>query len=197
MYQKISLIRHGQTPLNKAKRYCGSSDPYLTSEGIQMITKLKKYFRHYQKSNIYVSPLKRAVQTAQLIFGKQKQLVLVPDMQELDFGRWEGLTLKEIIRQYPKEARSWFNEPMKMRMPGGESIGQLKHRVMKFFDGLLVHAQQYRNIVLVTHSGPIRVIMSELFRLGPKGYWLVNPTQGSFSELVFKNGQLTEYQLYE
>lgn len=195
MQQRLFLIRHGETPFNKAKRYCGITDVSLTRKGVQQVKRLSDKLRHIKINLVYTSPLRRTCQTAQLIFDSKISLRLASALKELNFGKWEGLTLKEIIARYPAMAKRWLNQPLKTKAPQGESIAYLRTRVMRFVRQLVKTQEGYQNIALVTHSGPIRVIISEMLGLGPMGYWYINPSLGSVSTLYFKDSNLIEYSI--
>ncbi len=195
MQQRLFLIRHGETPFNRAKRYCGITDVTLTSKGTKQAQGLRGKFRRIRIDAIYTSPLRRTCQTARLAFGSKMPLQPVSALKELNFGKWEGLTLKQIINKYPTRANYWLKQPFKTKIPQGESISYLKNRVMGFIHQLVTNQKHYRNIALVTHSGPIRVIISEILGLGFMGYWHVNPQLASACVLSFNEHSLIEYSV--
>lgn len=195
MQQRLFLIRHGETLFNRAKRYCGITDATLTSKGTKQAKVLRGKFRRIRIDAIYTSPLRRTCQTARLAFGSKMPLQPVSALKELNFGKWEGLTLKQIINKYPTRANHWLKQPFKTKIPQGESISYLKNRVMGFIRQLITNQKHYRNIALVTHSGPIRVIISEILGLGPRGYWHINPRLASVTKLYFKDNNLVEYSI--
>lgn len=195
MQQRLFLIRHGETPFNRAKRYCGITDVTLTDKGTKQAKVLRGKFQRIRIDAIYTSPLRRTCQTAQMAFGSKMTLQPVSALKELNFGKWEGLTLKQIINKYPTRAKHWLKQPFKTKIPQGESISYLKNRVMDFIRQLITNQKHYRNIALVTHSGPIRVIISEILGLGSMGYWHVNPTLASATKLCFKDNNLVEYSI--
>lgn len=68
---KLWLIRHGKTEGNKLARYIGTTDEPLCQEGIEFLKKMD-----YPKvQEIYVSPLRRCVQTAEILFRRNRYIL--------------------------------------------------------------------------------------------------------------------------
>ena len=92
---KIVLIRHGATAGNIKKRYIGITDEDLCASGIESIHNNIKAGYYQGVQAVYVSPMKRCRQTAELIYPEYKQHI-VPDFRECDFGIFEGKNYKEL-----------------------------------------------------------------------------------------------------
>jgi alpha-ribazole phosphatase len=87
-------------------------------------------------------------------------------LHEINFGKVEGLTFKEISQLYPDLAESWPTRDLTFRFPGGESIHDLNNRVSKFLDRLEKHAPE-DTILIVAHSGVLRLLICHLLRIEP------------------------------
>lgn len=88
---KLWLIRHGKTEGNKLARYIGTTDEPLCQEGIEFLKKMD-----YPKvQEIYVSPLRRCVQTAEILFP-EKPVHIIEELAECDFGEFENKNYKEL-----------------------------------------------------------------------------------------------------
>ena len=68
---KIYLIRHSMTEGNKEKRYIGTTDESLCPEGIQLLEKKKGMYP--EVTYVYVSPMKRCMQTAEIIYPEMME----------------------------------------------------------------------------------------------------------------------------
>lgn len=89
---KIYLIRHGKTQGNLSGKYIGSrTDEPLCEEGIREL-KGKTY---PQAQILFVSPMKRCIQTAELLYPGLEQRK-IPLLQECDFGDFENKNYKEL-----------------------------------------------------------------------------------------------------
>ena len=65
---KIIFIRHGQTKGNEEKRYIGRTDESLSQKGIEEI----KNRLYPDADTVWVSPMKRCVETAKIIYPDSK-----------------------------------------------------------------------------------------------------------------------------
>lgn len=188
---KLILIRHGETEFNRTKHFCGRINPPLNQNGIVKVRKLARLLRSEKINLIYSSPMRRTRQTASILFGKRK-IVLVPELKELDFGEWEGLHIKEVEAKYPKHYQKWLKHPEQAQFPRGDNLHRAKKRVMKFLNRLI---KQYRSkeqtIAVVTHGGSIKIIVCELLGLGLKGFWRFHPEVASATFLHIYGKQVT------
>src|SRR5262245_65287733 len=88
----IYLIRHEEPEMRG--RFIGRTDPPLTPAGLEAAA---AKLAGLEVAAIYASPLRRARQTAEAIGGPAP--IILPDLAEIDFGEWEGLTWQEIDRK--------------------------------------------------------------------------------------------------
>ncbi|MCK4401312.1 alpha-ribazole phosphatase [bacterium] len=159
---KIFIVRHGQTSGNRALKYFGITDIELNEEGVIQAGLVSKRLEKERISRIYSSSLKRAIKTAEIIAKPHRISVeLKEDLREINFGDWEGLSFQEIQKSYPHKFSKWQNNIMSFTMPQGESISKLKERVETCFSEILNSARE-NNVVIVTHGGPIKIILSKI-----------------------------------
>ena len=148
---KIYLIRHGQSQGNKLGKYAKEDVP-LTAEGFKSLEALAG---HPPKGRLFVSPAKRAIQTAEGIFGQRG--TIEKRLLEISYGLFEGLTFQEAQEIYPQEMKNWIDNPYTGCPPEGESIESLMKRV----EGLLKNWQDLgTDVIGVTHEGVIRAFMA-------------------------------------
>ena len=119
----ILFIRHGATKGNLEKRYIGRTDEPLCDIGISQVLELKK--QNFKTDFLYVSPLLRAKQTAELLFPKMPYAV-IEDFSETDFGIFEGKTASELSENC--EYQSWVDSMCLAPISGGESVSDFKNR---------------------------------------------------------------------
>jgi len=156
------FIRHGEIQSNVDKVYAGWSDEALTERGVCQAEKAGETLRGKGIDKIYCSPLRRAVQTAEII-GKAVGRVPIVDehFKEMGMGPWEGLSEDEVEKKFPEEWRVWNAKPGELRLDGRETLGELQVRVL---EGVRrqrseVGGQRSGKIVVVTHVAIIRVLM--------------------------------------
>lgn len=157
---ELILVRHGETEWNKEFRYQGSSDIPLSEKGINQACLVGEQLRCKRVSRIISSDLQRAVKTAEFIARYHSLHVEeMEEFRELDFGRWEGLTYEEVRQRYPDDLIKWEQCPYNFHPTGGESLAEVYKRVIRGFEYICASAVSEERIVIVTHAGPIRIIL--------------------------------------
>ena len=134
----LYLIRHGETEWNKSGRYQGSTDVALSDMGMAQAEKVASYFKDIPLDGVITSPLQRARITAEGIAKSHgMELEIVPALQELCFGDWEGKTFSEIDQLWPGMISEMYHHPDQLRLPHGESFRDCQVRTMAFMKELL------------------------------------------------------------
>src|SRR5579862_592452 len=100
---RFILVRHGETIWHAENRYCGVSDVELSPAGVQQAKEFAAWCKTQSIDAIYVSPLRRAVDTASPVEAALGITSHVePRLRELDFGQGEGLTASEMATRFPQ-----------------------------------------------------------------------------------------------
>lgn len=156
----LLFVRHGETDFNKQRKCQGRLDIELNERGRQqskccaatlgnIIVQNKLDIKH-----IYASPQLRARETAEIIGERLSlDLIEVPLLKEINHGKWEGLTNKEIEKLYPVLWRQFEKgDRTKIKFPAGESVVQAFRRAKK---GIIeiVKKEKENDILIVGHGG--------------------------------------------
>ena len=102
---KLILVRHGQTEMNAQSLYFGKLNPPLNDLGISQAYQAKEKLLDIDYDIIYSSPLERAKQTAEICNYLDKEIIFDSNLEEINFGIFEGLTFKNIqmkLRKWKK-----------------------------------------------------------------------------------------------
>jgi broad specificity phosphatase PhoE len=154
----LLLIRHAHT--NMAGRFCGHSDPELSSIGHGQLSEIATQVQRWPLSIVYASDLKRAAQTAQAIASSlDLRVQLRPSLREIYFGDWEGRSWDEIEAADPDFASSWLKAYPHNTPPRGETFHDFEQRVRDELAALAV-ANGDEVAATVTHAGFIRTALS-------------------------------------
>jgi broad specificity phosphatase PhoE len=167
---EIIIARHGETALNAAEVFRGRVDAALNETGLKQAALLAGYLSNLEIEALYSSPLRRAVQTAEAI-GERCELKVNVELRltDLDFGQWQGLSLQEVREKYGELYPLWENEPEQIRMPGGESLSDVRERVIPLVNDLLDrHAGR---VMLVSHRVVNKVLLCALLGLDNSHFW--------------------------
>lgn len=183
MRTSIWLVRHGQTVLNKARRYQSVSDYSLTAYGQQQATALAYRLRRTPFHTAIVSPTRRARETAELVLAG-RGVAMLDDARwaETNHGRWEGLTYREVRARFPDESVTRFADPLNGRTTGGESLAEVQARVLAGWHTLLGDYPGGR-ILVATHATPIQLIVCHLAEMSPTLHWRWRIDQGSVTAI--------------
>ena len=155
----IIMVRHGQSETNVRKVFTGQLDTPLTAAGQEQARLMAEYLDKYRVDKIYVSPLQRAVDTAQTIADRQNCPMEKCDaIMEINSGKWQGMTFTEIAEKYPQTSEVWRSDIGKATPEGGETCRELYDRVTEFFEKVLREPEG--TVCLVCHATPIRMMES-------------------------------------
>ena len=166
---KLYAIRHGRTDWNVRKLMQGRTDISLNREGIEQARQTKEALKDYSFDRIFVSPLKRAMQTAEIVTaGLDLPLLPAEPLRERSYGVYEGCG-KETFDYY-----GFWDYDLNLCYEDAECIRDFFKRVWDFLD-LLKERFPEERILLITHSGVIRAIecYADPSKINDKlGYWL-------------------------
>ncbi len=183
----LYLARHGATDDNHARRYLGRRDLPLSAIGQMQAERLAASLRSTQLQRIVSSPLLRARQTAAVIAqGRSVQVEADSRWLELDFGQWDGLTFDEVRDRFPDEQQRWLASPELIAPGHGETLAALRKRVLTAYHSL-VSDHPHGSLMIVTHGGAIRVLLSELTG---RSVWDLETICGECYHLGVESGRL-------
>lgn len=162
----IYLVRHGETNWNLNYKVQGKIDIPLNENGLNQANMLAQFFENKEIDAIYSSNLIRAYETAKIISLKvKKQIVTLPELQEINMGVWEGNLWDNIAIEYKDFIIKWENDKENIPIPEGESYGQVQKRVYKTFKNILAKHKQNDKIVIVSHGISIKVLIAKLMKI--------------------------------
>jgi broad specificity phosphatase PhoE len=137
-----------------------------------------------------VSPSTRTIETAgPIVKSLGIEYKLFDELKERCFGVWDGLTFREIEEKYPEGLSRWKADQASYTPEGGESIFDLQKRV----DSVLQWAlQEYKGkkIVIVSHTGPIRVAVTQALQIPMINYRQLQIHPGSATRVDFGNSSV-------
>lgn len=163
---KLYLIRHGQTDWNVAGKIQGKTDIPLNETGKRQAACLARGMEKRPVVQIYSSSLKRALETAQIIGDSQKVNVNpMKELEEVGFGKWEGRTNEEIKRQFPREFQIWWDDPLALAPPGGETREQIRTRCRQA--AKIILSQATGDLAVVSHGATLAYLIEYFMRDHP------------------------------
>ncbi|HZK17852.1 MAG TPA: alpha-ribazole phosphatase [Clostridia bacterium] len=193
---RMFLVRHGETQWNVDFRFQGQSDIELTDKGEMQALKLGQTLADEKISAIYSSDLSRAVKTAEIIAEHHElNIKKIPELREINFGIWEGLTYDEINTSYSDLYKKWRGNTIEVKIPKGESLAEVAERSVGAIHRL-VGQHNDESIIVVAHGGVIRCIVSDVLRMDLNHFWRLRLDNTSVSVVDFlDNGREIVTQL--
>ena len=197
-HKRVLLIRHGLTARNLEKRYIGrKSDEALSELGKSLSEKAAKALGETPGFNkdgfkIYASPLKRATETAGILFGENRIITPIEELTEIDFGDFEGLNYNDLKEN--RDYQLWIDSGGKMAFPNGEDRDEFIERSFRGFFKAIENDLE-KEVAIVCHGGNI---MSILSRITGKDYFdFMTPNLGGYIlEFELENERISEFTLH-
>ena len=190
---ELWLLRHGATEWARNGRHTGRTDVPLIEEGEAEARALAPVLAGHRFAGVLVSPLQRAQRTCALA-GLASQAQPCPDLQEWDYGRYEGITTAEIRERNPHWSQ-WRDG-----CPGGECSADVQQRCERVIaqaealaqgtDQLEVQ-QGVQQIALFAHGHILRSLAGTWLGLGAQGGALLSLATGTISVLGQEREQRT------
>jgi len=185
---ELILARHGETVWNVEKVYRGRTDVNLDEVGIKQAELLGKHLSNWELEAIYSSPLRRAIDTANIIARYQKIGVHIAEgLIDFDYGEWQSLPEQRAKRLYPTLHDEWHNNPHKVKMPGGESLEYVKRRAVEVVNDVLSEYQG--SVVLVSHRVVNKVLICSLLGLDNSYFWNIKQDVGCITFFNYVDGR--------
>jgi broad specificity phosphatase PhoE len=163
MIEWLILVRHGETVDNVNGVAQGSSDSPLTERGLDQVRRLASRLRSHGPTSLWVSPLPRAVSTAEAIADQiDLQPRLLDDLREMHCGRWEGQSFLEVRATERNLYERWRADPMMACPGGGESFQDVVIRMKRAIDAIEREPSAGARPLVVSHGTAIRLATTAL-----------------------------------
>lgn len=205
----IYLTRHGQTFLNKYRRFQGWCGAPLTDKGINDAKMAGERLKDIKFDFAYSSDLPRAIRTRDLILAENQNPIPMTgeltNFREQYFGYFEGAESGQVWTMVglPHGCQTYYDIVNKM---GASATRDLLHeadpwkdaeddqtywkRIAAGFEYLKEHHHNGENLLLVSHSLTIRTIVDHF---APEYQATIHgPKNGSITKLIVDDqGEIT------
>ena len=172
---RIIIIRHGQTAWNEGEgeRFRGRAELELDERGFSQARATVVRIASWKVEAVYSSPLRRTLSTAKTLAEPLKLKVhTLEGLIDIDYGKWQGITLKEAAADDSLLYELWLKSPHLVTFPQGENLEQVRERVVAALDSLILKHQE-QTIVLVSHKVICKVLFCHLLGLDTSHFWQV------------------------
>jgi len=171
---RVSLLRHGMT--QGGDIYRGHTDVALTAEGLLQMQQANAGFA-LPVDYLVSSNLQRCAAFAAL--HAQPEL-LDARLQEMSFGDWDGQLRSEVWLAHAEQVKAFWHDPIVAAAPNGESVAVVQKRAMTCLHEQVQLAlkQDKKHVLLVTHGGVIRAMLSDLLQMQPQALFNIDVPYG-------------------
>jgi alpha-ribazole phosphatase len=175
---RIHLIRHGEIAGSGEFRYNGQADVPLTPKGLDHYRMLAERLKDAPVSACYTSDLSRCTQGAEILCqGRGIEPLAKRSLRELSFGDWEGMTWKELEEKFPEQWQTRMNDFVGFRAPGGESLLDLRDRVIPVLTEI-VERHRGEEVFVVAHGGVNRIVLLDALGAPPSSMFRIEQDYG-------------------
>jgi probable phosphoglycerate mutase len=197
MTTRVYLVRHGATVLSAEDRFAGSTDVELSDEGRVQAERLAARLADEKIARVYASPMRRTMETARIL-GRPHKLEPQPrdGLREIDHGRWEGLTRKEVSSRFCDEYKAWDEDPFTFAPQGGEAGISVMARALPVVRDI-VTAHRDETVVIVSHKATIRLLLCSVLGIDARGYRdRLDQSPACLNTLEFKDASRARLMLF-
>jgi len=182
----IILARHGETEWNAEEIFRGRVDVDLNETGIREAELLAEHLSYMTIAAVYSSPLKRALQTAEMIARHHDVKVEVASqLIDLDYGEWQGLSHETVRDRYGQLYHKWLNNPQLVKMPAGESLDDVRRRAISLVEDIIAKAEG--TVVLLSHRVVHKVLICALLALDNSYFWNIRIDTAGISVFAYED----------
>lgn len=159
---RVYLFRHGETA--NAAQICmnGHYDVALSETGHRQMQEIADALQSLPLKAVYSSDLQRTLTGARRIAAHHGlEPVAHPELRELSFGKWEGMSVKELSEKHPGEMEKRIKHTELFRADGGETFGELAGRAVPMYESIVAR-HPHDVIAVMSHGGVNRTLLSHL-----------------------------------
>ncbi len=189
---RIFLVRHGETNWNKEGRFQGQIDIPLNSTGKDQAKKASEFLKEINFTKAFSSSMIRPYETAQIIVQNKSNLNIkkIDELVEISHGLWEGKLENEIKEKWFELLRDWHNKPEDVKMPEGESIGEVSKRSVQAFREICLKQNKNDKTLLVAHDAVNKTLICDLLGINFSNIWMIKQGNGGITVIdIFNDPQ--------
>ncbi len=181
----LILTRHGTVAGIDPPRFRGRQELDLDARGHAEAAALaRRIASAFSPAVVYASPMKRAQDTAQPVAEAcGVPLETLPALQDIDYGRWQGMTHEAVEAAEPALFALWHDRPHLVRFPDGESLQDLLARTADALRHILGRHGADESVVLVGHDSVNRALLMQLLEQPLSAYWRIAQSPSALSEI--------------
>jgi len=155
---ELYVARHGETVSNAQKRLTGrKTDSPFSEKGIEQAKQLGKSLEAINFDAVYCSPLHRAIDTVNIVFGNKYEIHIDDRLAEIGLGVMEGMAYDDVSVKFPESGMLFLTDPVSYKPPpDGEYLDDMIKRIGSFLDDMA--KKSHNKVFVLTHGYVLRVL---------------------------------------
>lgn len=185
---EIVIVRHGETELNTAGVFRGRADVALNDRGREQAEAAAAALSGIPVAAVFSSPMVRALDTALAISACHGLEPVVDEaFNNIELGEWQGREKEAVRAEYPDLWRQWREDPDALRIPGGETLADVRRRAHR---RTLELAEEHcdERIVIVSHRSVAKLLAGALMGMESGYFWRFYLDNAGYSIFGFNGG---------
>lgn len=182
---ELWLVRHGETNWNRERRIQGQQHNPLSDLGRRQARQLGARLAGEAFGTVYCSDLKRAVETAELVFP-ERDFVFDTRLREIARGVLEGSLGAELVGEQRDVYGAMQKDLLNVRPPGGENYRDLGERAVTWLKSL----PEAGKVAAVTHGGVIYALLHHIVGVEGVQRWRFTASNTGVTRLRLTAGEV-------
>jgi probable phosphoglycerate mutase len=188
--QRIYLIRHGETEFNRLGVFRGRYEVDLNETGYRQAEEIGQALKGEGIGFLLTSPLIRAVETAKRIADPLGvELRIDEGFNNIALGEWQGVPKDKIRQEFPEMWKSWTSQPENLRIPGGETVEEVRERATARLLELV--REETAGFGIVTHRSVIKTLAASMLGASAPYFWKFYMDNAAYSVFEYDGNGFT------
>lgn len=184
------LIRHGENDWVGKKLAGRLPGVHLNQNGLNQAQALAETLQNLPIKAIYSSPLERAMETAQpLARIKKMEISICDNLSEINFGDWQGKTIKQMRRL--KLWETVQKHPSQMQFPNGESFIAAQNRLVDCITQISENHDPFDLVACFSHSDAIRLLVAHFLNIPLDSFQRIHINTASISTIMLSKEHIS------
>jgi broad specificity phosphatase PhoE len=179
MTTRLDLVAHGASEATRAARFPDGGEA-IEPSSVLALEALRGRLGRYDR--VWIAPARTARETAAAL-GFEADVD--PWLRDADYGRWRGLTLKDVAAREPEAFADWGRNPS-AAPHGGESLTELIERTR---DWLARCLKQDGAALAVSHGSLIRAAIVSVLGADAAAFWRIDAAPLTLARLSGREGR--------
>ncbi|QDZ17708.1 phosphoglycerate mutase [Chloropicon primus] len=183
--KRVILVRHGQSTWNAEGRMQGSSNnSELTEKGREQAVTTKSLLENAKFEATFVSPLKRAQSTSDIVWSSTKlKPEVLSSLREIDLYSFQGLVKKEAEKDFKEKYELWKKHPAAFEIDGHSPVKELWFRASLAWEKIL--RTEGTNVLVVAHNAINQALLCSAIGLPPSYFRRFVQSNGAITAIDF------------